>query len=84
MKAAKSKQITKPGNKSYETIVEATKDELMKAKLQFFKCVAGQIQPFLATFQSDKPLTLFFSSELCNLLRSSMQKFVKKEVCQKL
>lgn len=80
VRAAESKQITKPGNKSYETIVEATKDKLIRAKLQFFKCVAGQIQPFLVTFQSDKPLTPFLSSELCNLLRSLMQRFMKKEV----
>ena len=80
VKAAESKQITKPGNKSYETIVEATKDKLIRAKLQFFKCVAGQIQPFLATFQSDKPLTPFLSSKLCNLIRSLMRRFVKKEV----
>ena len=64
VKAAESKEITKPGNKSYETVVEASKDKLIRAKLQFFKCVAGQIQPFLATFQSDKPLTPFLSSEV--------------------
>lgn len=80
VKAAESKEITKPGNKSYETIVEATKDKLIRAKLQFFTCVAGQIQPFLATFQSDKPLTPFPSSELCNIIRSLMQRFVKKDV----
>ena len=80
VKAAESKQITKPGDKSYETIVEATKDKLIRAKLQFFKCVAGQIQPFLATLQSDKPLTPFLSSELCNLIRSLMRRFVRKEV----
>ena len=80
VKAAESKEITKPGNKLYETIVEATKDKLIRAKLQFFKCVAGQIQPFLATFQSDKPLTPFPSSELCNIIRSLMQRFVKKDV----
>lgn len=61
-KAAESKQIAKPGNKSYETIVEAIKDKLIRAKGQFFKCVAGQIQPFLARFQSDKPLVPCVSS----------------------
>ena len=80
VKAAESKEITKPGNKSYETVVEASKDKLIRAKLTFFKCVAGQIQPFLATFQSDKPLTSFLSSKLCNIIRSLMQRFVKKEV----
>ena len=51
VKAAESKEITKLGNKSYETIVEATKDKQIKAKLRFFKCVAGQIQPFWLPFK---------------------------------
>ena len=80
VKAAQSKQITTPGNKSYETIVEATKDKLITAKLQFFKCIAGQLQPFLASFQSDKPLVPFLSSELSNLIRSLMRRFVKKDI----
>ena len=78
VKAVESKEITKPGRESYETVVEASKDKLIRAKLQFFKCVAGQIRPFLATFQSDKPLTLFLSSELCNIIRSLMWRFVKE------
>ena len=55
VKASRSKQITTPGCKSYETVLEATKDKLIKAKLQFFKCIAGQVQPFLASFQPDQP-----------------------------
>ena len=51
VKAVESKEITKPGNKSYEAVVEASKDKLIRAKLQFFKCVAWQSQTFLATFQ---------------------------------
>ena len=64
VKAAESKEITKPGSESYETVVEASKDKLIRATLQFFKCVAGQIQPFLAIFQSDKPLTLWNQNTL--------------------
>ena len=64
VKAAESKEITKPGRESYETVVEASKDKLIRVKLQFFKCVAGQIQPFLAFFQSDKPLTLWNQNTL--------------------
>ena len=80
VKASQSKQITTPGCKSYETVVEATKDKLIKAKLQFFKCIAGQLQPFLASFQSDKPLVPFLCSELSNLIRSLMRRFVKKDI----
>ena len=35
VKAAESKEIIKPGNKSYKTVVEAFKDKLIRAKLQF-------------------------------------------------
>ena len=34
----------------------------------------------MATFQSDKPLTPFLSSEVCNIIGSLMQRFVKKDV----
>ena len=83
VKAVESKEITKPGKKSYETVIEASKGKLIRAKLHFFKCVAGQIRPFLAIFQNDKPLTPFLSSELCNIIRSLMRRFVKKEVLTK-
>ena len=36
VKAVKSNKITKPGNKSHETFVEAPKEKLIRAKLQFF------------------------------------------------
>ena len=57
--AAQSKQITTLGNKSNETRFQAFEYPLIRAKLQFFKCVAGQLQPSQASFQCDKPLVPF-------------------------
>ena len=74
VKAAESKETIKPGNKSYETVVEASKDKLIRAKLQFVKCEAGHIQPFLATFQSDKPLTPFLSSDHYQIINVEVHK----------
>ena len=42
---AKLKQISTLGNKSRETLVQAFKDPLTRAK-QLLNCVAGQLQPF--------------------------------------
>ena len=48
----------RPGNKSYQKLVEAVKDKTMMAKFHFFVSIAGKL-PFLTTFQSDKPLIPF-------------------------
>ena len=44
LKAARSK---KSGNKSYETVVKAIKDKLMRAKLQFCDCIGGEDKLFI-------------------------------------
>ena len=50
VKASQSKQIPTPGCKSYELVVEAAKDKLIKAKLQFFKCIAASFNHFWFSF----------------------------------
>lgn len=41
--AAKSGKITEPQNKSFETVVKATRDPLLAAKLHFFLYVAREV-----------------------------------------
>ena len=65
----------RPGNKSYQKLVEAVKDKTMMAKFHFFVSIAGKLKPFLTTFQS-KPLIPFIyqsmKHELCK--RASSEK----------
>ena len=51
-KLPKSKQ---PSNKSYNTLKTAVLDELVIAKLGFFRYLAGMFKPFLTAYQTDCP-----------------------------
>ena len=53
---SKSKQ---PGSKSYLTLLEVTKDPLLKAKLHFFSYVAKVASPCLHIYQFTVPMMPF-------------------------
>lgn len=80
MKAVENKQFTKPDNKSYEIIKQAVKDKLIKVTLQFFLCIAIQLQPILTCYQTDRPMICFLSSDLCAMIGGLMRKFIKPDV----
>ena len=46
----------RPKCKSYFTLGNALKDNLIIAKLQFFAFVVNLVEPFLRKFQADKPM----------------------------
>ena len=49
------------------------------AKLQFFKCIASQLQPFLSKYQTGRSMIPFLSDDLCLIIRSLMRRFVKPD-----
>jgi len=55
-------------------------DPLLKAKLQFFVRVAGEIQPFLQLYQTDRPMIPFLATDLASLVKDLMKRFVKPSV----
>ena len=69
-------KCTKPENKSFNSVMEATKDKLFPAKLNFFASVGKIILPFMAKYQSDKPLLPFFANEIYQLVENCL-KFYK-------
>ena len=79
-KMTKSKR---PSCKSYLSVVEAVKDPLMVAKLQFFSFFAGQFKPFLVAYQTDQPMVPFLYQDLLKLIRKIMQIVVKPDVLEK-
>ena len=83
VKAVKEKRIPNPGNKSFQVIKEAVDDKLILAKLQYFKCTASQLQPFLTNYQTDKPLVCFLATDLSTFLRDLMRRFIKDDVLSK-
>lgn len=78
--AVKTKKVTDPKSKSYETVSSACSDPLMPAKIAFFASVAKQITPFLTAYQTDKPMLPFMSISLYTLLKSLMNRFLKSEL----
>ena len=83
VKAVKEKRIPNPGNKLFQVIKEAVDDKLILAKLQYFKCIASQLQPFLTNYQTDKPIVCFLATDLSTVLRDLMRRFIKDDVLSK-
>ena len=72
----------RPQNKSYETLVKHHSDKFVPLRMQFFRFLTKKLKPFLLQFQSDKPMVLFLSDSLEELVRSLMKVIVKKEVLE--
>lgn len=64
---------------SLETIKECLKDPMIGPKLGFFKTLAADAEPFLSEFQSNWPYAPYLYTELNNLLRNVMKRFVKAD-----
>ena len=45
-----------PKTKSFDTVKQCAYDPLLPAKLSFFLSVANIVNPFLTTYQTDKPM----------------------------
>ena len=82
VKATEDGRVNRPKNKSYEVVKECLKDPCFVAKLHFFKCIAEQLQPFLAKYQTSKPMLPFLSDDLCMIIRSLMRRFIKRDILQ--
>ncbi|KAJ8031243.1 hypothetical protein HOLleu_27914 [Holothuria leucospilota] len=80
IEATKQKKVTKPTSKTYDTVCEAVADPLFPTKGEFFISVAGDLEPFLAKYQTDAPMMAFLASDLYSVLKSLMQCFVKQTV----
>lgn len=52
-------------------------DPLTKAKLEFFRTVAREVEPFLTLYQTDQPMLPFITQDMSSLLRRLMERFVK-------
>ena len=73
-----SRKVPNPGTKSWQVVRDGCKDILMPAKLAFLLSYAKEVHPFLTIYQSDKPMIPFLAKDLYKLMKSIMQRFIKK------
>ena len=66
--------------KSYNTVVEGTKDELTLAKLEFFGYIASLLQNILLKYQTDAPMIPFLFEDLFSIAKSLMDLIIKPDV----
>ncbi|KAH8027889.1 hypothetical protein HPB51_011119 [Rhipicephalus microplus] len=68
-----------PACGSYAHVETAVKDEMLPVKLAFMLSVSEELEPFLAKFQTEKPMLPFLATALDGLLRSLLGRIVLKE-----
>ena len=74
-------QSKRPSSKSYENLKAAVNDPLTAAKLQFFSFVAGILQPFLKSYQTDdQPMIPFMYNDIFTLLQKILQYVIKRDL----
>ena len=78
------KKLSDPHTKSFDTVKSGCQDLLAEAKLNFALTLAKQVQPFLTKYQSDSPLLPFLVSDLLEILKSIISKFLTAEFAAQL
>ena len=71
-----------PQCKSYETVLDATKDELITVKLQFFSFVASLLDPVLVQYQTNWPMIPYYYQDFLLLVKSLMRLIIKSEMVE--
>ena len=78
------KKLSDPHTKSFDTVKSGCRDFLAEAKLNFALTLAKQVQPFLTKYQSDSSLLPFLVSDLLEMLKSIISKFLTAEFAAQL
>ena len=78
------KKLSDPHTKSFDPVKSGCQDLLAEAKLNFALTLAKQVQPFLTNYQSDSPLLPFLVSDLLEMLKSIISKFLTAEFAAQL
>lgn len=80
IKAIELGKLTKITNKSFLTIVEATKDKLFVAKMAFFASVAKVFEPFLVKYQTDKPILPYYADDIYKIVFNCITLYCQKNL----
>ncbi len=74
------KEVTNPGTVSYDIVKMFVNDPLAESKLAFFVIIGKQAETFLTRFQTDKPMAVFLTDALENLMTSFTKTFIKSGI----
>jgi len=77
--AVQKKEVPKPICKSFLTVQKHLKDKSLIAKLHAFLSIAKILQPFLVTYQTDKPMSFFLAEDLKKILSLLLQRFIQAD-----
>ena len=78
--AVKKGDIPLPETKAFGVVSEATCDPLFTVKLNCFVSVAKVMTPFLARYQTDRPMLPFLASDMHQMMKHLLYRFVKSDV----
>lgn len=84
VKEVQAKKFTVPKCASYDVVVESMKDPLIIVKLHSFISIAKMFSPFLAIYQTDRPMVPFIAHDLFTLCKNIMKRFIKDVEVAKL
>ena len=73
-------QCKYPKCKSYDNVKNAANDNLIAMELEFFTYIAGILQLFLKSYQSDDPVLPFLYFDLKSLVSSLLKLFIKPDL----
>lgn len=71
-----------PSTFTCTTVEQLCADKLASAKIAFFSSVGSLCEPFLAKYQTPKPMAPFLYDDIAHLLRVVLKRFVKKSVME--
>ncbi|KAL3867349.1 hypothetical protein ACJMK2_044558 [Sinanodonta woodiana] len=77
VESVEKKESKDPGTKSFSTVREWSNDKFARAKLAFIVSVAKPVENVLKVYQTDKPMIHFLAKDLEDLMRTTMEGFVR-------
>ena len=84
VKAVEMKTVNNPNTKSFDCVKECCSDPLMVAKMSFYLSVVKQVAPFLTLYQSDKPMLPFVASDLYDMTKALLARYMKPEALKEV
>ena len=76
------RKFARPANKSYETLIEHSRDPLVPMKLQFFAFIAGILKPYPTIFQTNRPMVPFMCDELMKILDQLLRLMFRRDALE--
>jgi len=80
IKAVQDNKVPDPKTETFGVVKESCSDELIEAKLAFYRFVGKKIKPFLTLYQTDKPMMPFLAGDLRDVIKSLMTAVIKADV----